>query len=187
MDHAPAIIALAALTAAAHADIADTHTDLPLVQPQIFYEIDVSGMSTWDIFGDPDNEIISVYLGSFANITAIEWDLTVQTAGSSWLSDVSFAFLDHPNQLTITPGMDSTMPGLANFTSPPGFSLDPSDYFNVGADGILEIELFETVDDNANAVDATFLAGSYIRVLVPAPSGAAAFGALSLLAARRRR
>ncbi|CAN0594277.1 unnamed protein product, partial [Laminaria digitata] len=61
----------------------------------------------------------------------------------------------------------------------------------VGADGILDINFFESFDDVAGEIDATYLAGSTITIvgqgIVPAPASLALIGLGGLAAGRRRR
>jgi len=186
MHTAPTIL-LATLTATHAAAESTAHRPTPAAQPRIFYEIDIGGVSTWDAFGAAANERLAIHLGAFAHITAIEWDVTIATVGNSWLSEAGFAFLDSPTTLSLFPGVGNDFSGTGTFSSAGVFTLPSNDYFDVGADGLLEIEFFESFDDAPNAIDAAFLPGSVIRVLVPAPPSVAALLALAGDAARRRR
>lgn len=142
--------------------------------------IDISGMASWDFQGDPDNEILELFIG-FAIPIGIEWDVYITTVGTSWADEVTFGIADE--SLLISPGAGDALP-VTNM------NYQGSVYggFMGSLDGVMEIEIFETgFDDNANAIDAYFEQGSRITVVFPAPSGLAMLGFGGLMCARRRR
>ncbi len=153
---------------------------------------DLSGMQSWGLDGDFDNETMSFFptLGEpFNVILQITYDLNIQTLGDSLLSDVNVRFGNS------TGTFDGNFPGVFN----PGIAHDFSGQkrflgsfltdFHLNPDGELRFSLFESFDNNAGAVDAIFLPGSTITVdyFIPAPSSAALLGIGGLLATRRRR
>ncbi|MBX3375077.1 MAG: hypothetical protein KF817_14695 [Phycisphaeraceae bacterium] len=99
--------------------------------------------------------------GSAVTITGIGWDLNIETFGASWRSEARIAFMDNlgsPPATTLAPGVADNSP------SPPG----GTDYSSNGivvladvfqpdillADGVLDLEFFESFVDDANGPDA---------------------------------
>ncbi|MGJ8637407.1 MAG: hypothetical protein ACSHX5_11225 [Phycisphaerales bacterium] len=153
--------------------------------------IDLSGVNSWDLQLDADNEILSQLLEANAHVVGVGFDVNISSVGASWLSE---AVMNLEDALFITAGIGDDFAGTASYSS--GGILDlftvgttPLDFF-VGADGILDIEFFESFDDVADAIDATFGAGSSIQIqyeTIPAPGAAAMLGLGGLVAGRRRR
>ncbi len=171
---------LAALTALAGLTLC---VSTPQTQAQTAITLDVSGMASWDFQGDPDNETFTVFLGVMAPIIEFSWNLNITTVGASWADELTLGLLG--NSVIINPALgDSFTVVNQNYQG----SIDPQ-LLVIGADGILDFEFYETgFDDNADAIDAYFEAGSTITiVLMPAPGSLAAMGFAGLFAARRRR
>lgn len=152
--------------------------------------IDISGVNSWDLQLDASNEILGQLIGASAHITGIGWDVNLSTVGLSWLSEATMNFED---ALFLTVGNGDDAPGTASYSS--GGILDltslttPLDFF-LSADGILDIEFFESFDDVADAIDSTFGNGSTIQVqyeVIPAPGAVAMLGLGGIVAGRRRR
>lgn len=201
MQAALAVSIACGLVSAASADLIDP---LPLTEPPagakvstsidlggFAYTYDLSGVASWDAFGSINNEILSLDV-DFAHrvVTRLSWDVSIQTVGASWLSEVTIAFLDSPNGLVLAPGTDNA-PGTGAYSSN-GIvdlsALDPTFPFSVGADGVIQMEVFESFDDEADAIDAVFLPGSTITFyFIPAPSSVIALAGATMLFARRRR
>ncbi|PCI08803.1 hypothetical protein COB72_07600 [bacterium] len=145
--------------------------------------LDVSGMATWGFQGDPANDRLDVFVGSGALLTSILWDLNITTVGISWAEEVSIGFFG--NSLTIFPGLGDaftvTNQNYAGHMAPTNILL--------GADGILDIEFFESVwDDNLDAIDAYFEEGSTITItIIPTPGPLALLGLGGLTITRRKR
>jgi len=151
--------------------------------------------------GAPGNTVIEVFIGANNSVTALGWDVNIETIGLSWLSEVVFNFDDttgaNPNSVNVTPAPGDGMgtgvndqPGMGNFAS--GGLVDLTDAglgnLTVGADGILRIEIFEGYDDGPGPdafVDGSFTIGLLNEI--PAPGAVALFGLGGLAAARRRR
>ena len=153
---------------------------------------DVSGMQSWGLDGDFDNETMSFFPtqgAPFNVILEIAYDLNIQTLGNSLLSDVSVRFGNSTGTFdggwpdVFNPGFAHDLSGRKRFVG--SFLTD----FQLNADGELRFSLFELSDDNPNAVDAVFLPGSTITVsyFIPSPSSAVLLGMGGLLAVRRRR
>ena len=140
------------------------------------------------------NQIAGAPLGGEVTIDAIEYELTVETIGFSWLSESSIFFTDFnelndPNAFALSPGLGSDMPGLETFSSGgllefSGLGLDPLTLDQ----GTIYLEYFETFDDVPFAQDSTITGTVTFRgSFVPAPGAAAMLGFAGLVGARRRR
>jgi hypothetical protein len=128
--------------------------------------ISIAGVNSFDSLGAPLNETISSDLGALlgtpggpVRVTGIGWDATIETVGASWLSE---AVIDFDGAVFLTMGVGDDFPsppGGTNYSSPIvdliGLGLD-----FVAGDGILDLEFFESFDDNLNAIDARYLTGS---------------------------
>jgi len=153
--------------------------------------INLSGMESWDLFGDPDNTLLSFGLFGSAQIIAIDWSLMITAHGASWLSEVNINLsnTDKSGSFNLTPGSGNDAPGTGSFSSG-GFVdlVGPGDDFALNADGQLHVELYESFDDVDDAVDATFGTASFIRVqYVPAPGALAVLGLGGFISTRRKR
>ncbi|MBZ0171556.1 MAG: hypothetical protein K8E66_04180 [Phycisphaerales bacterium] len=196
------IIAIAGLASAAAADAALTVNPAYAghnAGPRSNY---ASGTMTvavdydhWDANLDPSNTVLFLDLnaalggiaGNDAYVTGIGWDTTIATVGGSWLSESAY---DFAGQIFLSPGAGDTFSGTAAYSS--GGIVDLSDNGLpdiLAAGGILSLEMFESFDDVADAIDS-HQAGSLTLVVdykVPAPAGLAVLGLGGLVAARRRR
>ncbi len=166
-------IALAAVVAAAGLANADTMV------------IDVSGIQSWGFAGDAQNEFLNVLVGASASITNIAWDVNLTTLGISWAEENTMGFFGNSEEV---------LPGFGD-----GFTVTNMNYSGsqasaivLGADGMLDIEFYETGwDDNAGDVDSLYESGSTITLsgtgFVPTPGSLAVLGLGGLVAGRRRR
>jgi hypothetical protein len=155
--------------------------------------VDLSGLESWDLEGDPDNQIFNIDRspgGKFGVILGVSYDFTVQTVGTSWLSDVNL-------NLEIIDGW------FHDPFWPEPFALGPGDNFggtqrytgffeadvHLNPDGKFNVSLFESFDDQPDGVDAILLEGSTLTVhwFIPSPGTGAVFGSWGMLMARRRR
>jgi hypothetical protein len=144
--------------------------------------IDLSGLTSNDFQGDPDNHILSIHLGAGSTITSIAWNVNLTTVGVSWADEATITFN----------GIQSINPGAGD-----AFTVTSQNYAGstasglvVDASGILQIELHEIgFDDNPDEPDAIYEDGSYIQLItfVPSPGSLSAFGLAGLVGARRRR
>jgi len=166
-----------------------------------FYTVDLEDAESWGHLGNDDNMILTFdvtpgYRGD--TVTGIAWDLTIETVGESWLSDVTFGFNDStgdaPGGFDFTPGADpggsNDMPGVRRFASD-GFAdltFNGLPNLRLQHDGLLVIEIYEVFDDDLGSVDA-FISGTLTIGLLglPAPSGAVVFFGLGGAVATRRR
>ena len=157
--------------------------------------IDISGLQSWGLDGDVTNETGIFYPGALDPelgyiILRIDYDITIQTFGSSWLSDLNIRFGNSDATFhgswpdTFIPGAGANSGGTQRFTG--SFFTD----IHLNKDAEFHVELFESFDDVAGGPDAVLLPGSTLTFgrFIPAPGGATTLG-LGLLAigARRRR
>ena len=158
--------------------------------------IDLSGLESWDFFGSTFNTILTEQIGAGSTITGIGFDVSIDTVSPSYLEEaiISFSNTSGSDGIDLTPGLGDNFAGSASYSS--GGLVDLSDVdglgtdlrFDVDADGLLVIELWEDYDDEEAAVDATYGAGSYVTIeYIPAPASAALLGLGGFVATRRRR
>lgn len=131
--------------------------------------LDISGEQSWDAVYDSSNTILYVPIPTGKQMTGIGWDVTLATVGGSWLSEARFYFDGSDRDgtgLWLTPGAGNSAPGTGTFTSPvidlAGAGIPP---IPILADGLLWIELNESFDDVADAVDADWLATSTLTIV----------------------
>lgn len=155
------------------------------------YNIDLAGIQSWDAAGSPNNHTLSIFIGANVTVAYIGWDnVVIETNGASWLSEARINFLASPIGLNLAPGSADAFPGAGGPYSSGGLidlaALDPTYPFQVGADGMLHIEFFESFDDVAGAPDAVWLSGT-LSINFPTPGGTAVLLAGFGFCARRRR
>jgi len=157
--------------------------------------IDISGLQSWGLDGDPDNETGIFFPGPLDPdlgyiILRIDYDITIQTFGLSKFSELNIRFGNSNGTFhgswpdTFVPGQSDSS-GIQRFTG--SFSTD----IHLNEDGEFHVELFEGIwDDNPGQVDAVLLPGSTMTFgrFIPAPGGVSmlAIGALTVGSRRRR-
>ncbi len=122
------------------------------------YSEDITGAISWDFLGDPDNEVRTPTL-TCVSADDIGWTgVTLTTAGISWGQESNL-------QVAASDGSDAStiqfFPGAASSGTfgPTTGNLGSS--VAVLPDMVLRMEFHETsFDDNSNAPDATYTAGS---------------------------
>jgi len=167
--------------------------------------IDVSGLFSWDGFGDTSNQVLMVNAaallggstGDAVTIEGLGWDVDIETTlngpfGGSWLSEARFTYGSTAvfNHVGVRPGFGSDFGGHQRFTNPVVDLSDNGIPDLVLPNGWLRIELNETFDDSNDQIDAAYLANSFLTIrgtVVPAPGAIALAGLGGLLVARRRR
>lgn len=158
--------------------------------------IDLSGLQSWDIDGSILNESRSFQLAEPGPIKGfgyiildIDYDITIQTMGSSRLSELVIRFGNSDGTFhgnwpdTFQPGFGANFSGTQRFTG--SFQTD----IHLNEDGLFVVELFEAFNDLPGA-DAVLLDGSTMSlgVFIPAPGGATLLAmSAGMLGARRRR
>lgn len=156
--------------------------------------IDISGLQSWNLDGDPSNQTGVYYPGSLDPelgyiILYIEYDITIQTIGESWLSEVNLRYGNSDGTFhgswpdVLTPGIGADYSGTQRFTG--SFLTD----IHLNIDGEFHVELFESFDDDPFAADAILLPGSTLTFgrFIPTPSGITLLGIAVLAACRRNR
>lgn len=159
-------------------------------------------VASWDLEDDASNVVLTFDLAALAGqpsgtameMTGLGWNVFQSTVGPSWGQEMTASFEDSAG----TPGVylgpsASAAPivGVQNNSS--GGILDLTDNAIpniVLADGILQIEFFETYDDVANAIDGNWLAGSSFDIaykVVPAPGAMGLLGLAGVAALGRKR
>ena len=175
-------IALAVIAATAGLASADTMV------------IDVSGTEFFDALGDSSNTILSVLVGASASITSISWDLNLTTftdPNASFPSWASEANIDFNGLLNLQ--VSGTAAGVVNENN--AGTAVMADILGgplvLGADGLLNMEFWESFDDSADNADSAMKDGSTITLngngFVPTPGSMAVLGLGGLVAGRRRR
>ncbi len=151
-------------------------------------DINVDGIESWDSLSDPDNTVLIIDVaaalglpsGTPVTMNGIGWDVTITTNDPSWLSEARIYFDDDINPdltgLFLAPGVNDSFPGSASYSSGGIIKLADVGIPDIPLpDGNLRVEFYESFDDFADGVDATW-AGTVTIQAVPEP------GALSLLA-----
>lgn len=155
--------------------------------------IDISGLQSFGLDGDLSNETGIYYPGALDPelgyiILRINYDITIQTFGDSWLSEVNIRFGNSDGTFhgswpdVFTPGLGNDFSGTQRFTG--SFNTD----IHLNQDAEFHVSLFESFDDHAGA-DAILLSGSTMSfdIFIPSPSSASLLMIASLGATRRRR
>ncbi|MGD1703205.1 hypothetical protein [Dapis sp. BLCC M229] len=184
------------------------YDQLPITQTQTF---DISGTNSWDSLGDPDNEVLTLDIadalglgsGSAVNLFGVGWDVTIMTDGSlsdgdgSWFSEAEIRITDTSGNVLFDfdagtgefPGTDTFVGGEFQLT-PVGSEFQFTPAFL--ADGLVNVEFYESFDDATDVIDATYLATSTLTfqiepVDVPEPAFLLGFVLLGGELYRRKR
>lgn len=132
----------------------------------------IGGQSSYDEFDDPDNYSADQNASISGDVVAIEVvNLNLTTPGASFCSEAIITIADEAGLATSnyvdiqpstnlngSPCSDLPLSGLLVLTS--------AQTFPVGPGNQVHLELWETFDDDVDAVDATFTAGSTVLVYV---------------------
>ncbi|MFK7887728.1 MAG: hypothetical protein AB8G16_12790 [Gammaproteobacteria bacterium] len=154
-------------------------------------EFDLNGIESVGERGDSANTLLTLDL-NFAGtqgpveVSAIGWDVIIETLGNSWLSEATIGFEDSAGNalLDLRPGIDDTFAGTQSYLSD-GNALGQiplGDLAFVLDDGLLILNFHETFDDVAGMTDAIWN-GSLSFQASPVPVPAAGLLLLSALGA----
>jgi hypothetical protein len=158
------------------------------------FVFDVSGILSFDGPGAALNIIRTLNIGPETKVVGIGWDVTLFADSPSYLSELVVRFGSSSVwDLNLTPGVGDDFPGTASYSSGGvvdlvGLALN----FAVGADGVLRMEFYESVDDFAGDFDGEWLSGALtIRTMpIPEPGTYAmmllGLGAVGAMARRRK-
>jgi hypothetical protein len=154
---------------------------LALAEPaERIYSLDVSGWLSQGELGNAQNVIGTLSIGAGQAVTGIGWDVSLRADAPSWLSEMGIRFFGAGGVFVdLFPATETREPGTGSFASSGIVDLGPLGLsFQVGADGLLRFELFESFDDLANAADGAWQSGTVtVRVSeVPEPLSFALFG-----------
>ncbi|MDX2018512.1 MAG: hypothetical protein SFY95_12845 [Planctomycetota bacterium] len=152
--------------------------------------ITLSGIPSFDPFGDANNFVGGVFIGANAQIVGIGWDVNLTANSPSWLSELTVA-IENTSQsggVFLAPGTGDDFGGTRTYSSGGivdlvGLGLN----FTLGGDGILRLEFFEGFDDFANGVDGFWNSGTLSIQWIPTPGALAILGLGGIAAGRRRR
>jgi len=154
--------------------------------------VNVAGIQSYDLQGEPGNTVIDLNLGALAQVTSISWNFDITAHDPSWLSDM---------QVSFTPSSGDGVAFTASGTNASGSEhqqgsadlIDLGLAFKVAADGKLHLEFSENFKDLApGQADGQWDSGSftigYVSA-VPEPSTYAMMmlGLLAVGAVARRR
>ena len=108
--------------------------------------VDVTGTQSWGLQG---NTALTYQVGAFSTVTSIGYAVNVTAISPSWLSEIGVKFTDSAgNGVHFTPGGDDDFQGTVSYAGYYELS-DLNLVFQVGADGILRLEFFESFNDYA--------------------------------------
>ncbi len=147
---------------------------------------DVNGAESIGTLGDAANEVRSMFIGAGVQITDLEWNVTLSTEGSSWLSEMGLDFSAADGSgVSVFPGLGDDTNGVGSYTG--STSLGSSSFF-LGMDGMLTGRFFEYFEDSPGNAEGHWR-GSFSVTYVPEPASyaLAALGLLGIAATRRRR
>lgn len=110
-------------------------------------DLNVNGAQSAGLFGDAGNTTLYLDVGANSTVTSVSFDVILTAFSPSLLSELGVVFGDAKfnSATTITELILLNEPGTRPYTDFLELSGDTS--FQVGADGLLRVEFFETFDD----------------------------------------
>jgi len=126
----------------------------------IAQSLSLSNLNSWDGFGDSDNYTTKLcgFLPNSEIIGSVYSNIDLSPFGQSWCSEVSIRL----GQVTFTPaaGENNTAPCNNNYTGG-GAEIFTNLGISFEADGMgcVDIQIYESFDDEADEIDATILSG----------------------------
>lgn len=153
--------------------------------------INAAGVASFDAAAAAGNTVLTFNVTPGALVDAISYNLSLATVGESWMTEASIAFLNSNGDGVVLSGLGEGAPGTGTYAGAASLvSLNLQ--FNVGADGLLIVEFYESYDDVTGAADANWTAGGITFgnigvVPEPATYGLMALGMLAVVGAARRK
>lgn len=157
--------------------------------------VDVTGVPSYDEYGDPGNTVLNFNVGANTTVTGLTFDVQLTAYVDSWLSEMALR-IGNSAQTTgviFTPGAGDDISGTKIYAGTIDLAaLDLA--FNVDQDGILRLEFYESFKDLTTGYpDGRWGAGTVtfdLAHLVPEPDSYPLVGiallALALNLRRRR-
>jgi len=137
--------------------------------------VNVAGAESYGEVGDAGNTVFTFNVGAGVTITGISYSVNVTAFSPSWMSEIALNFTDSDqlDGVAFTPAFDTDAPGTGSYSDSADL-VDLGLSFQVGADGLLRLEFFETFDDFDGA-DGIWNSGTITfftdAVDVPPPTG----------------
>ena len=137
--------------------------------------VNVAGAESYGEIGDAGNTVFTFNVGAGVTITGISYSVNVTAFSPSWMSEIALNFTDSDqlDGVAFTPAFDTDAPGTGSYSDSADL-VDLGLSFQVGADGLLRLEFFETFDDFDGA-DGIWNSGTITfftdAVDVPPPTG----------------
>ena len=130
--------------------------------PATIKSITVGGMNSWDAFGDPNNEVFMLCgFAANGNMVGLSWTgVDLSPVGGSNCSEVVLQF---GNTINLLPALGENSPPPCNNGYAGGSNSNLQELnldFPADQDGCVSIEIFESLDNNSNSIDAGIDAGS---------------------------
>ena len=110
--------------------------------------VNVAGAESYGEVGDAGNTVFNFNVGAGVTITGISYSVNVTAFSPSWMSEIALNFTDSDQVegVAFTPAFDTDAPGTGTYSDSANL-VDLGLSFQVGADGLLRLEFFETFDD----------------------------------------
>jgi len=173
------------------AELASTNPGLAQMQAIDLF-INAAGVPSFDGPAAAGNTVLTFNVTPGALVDAISYNLSLATVGASWLSEATISFLNsNGDGVVLSAGFGEDDSGTGTYVGSALLSsLGLS--FNIGADGLLIVEFYESFDDVLGAADANWTSGGITLGnigVVPEPGtyGMMALGMLAVVVAARRR
>lgn len=164
----------------------------------IVIPFDVTGIQSNNGAGDPGNTIVILDAAAAAGLpsgTPIEmngvgWDVVIESFGASWLSEIAVGFGAEggPTEINLRPGAGTNAPGGPTpFASGGVLKFDTIPLPNIVLpNGNLQMEFFESFDDDPAAIDGQWVSGTLNIQVTPEPASLSLLGLGALALLRRR-
>ncbi|MES2159957.1 MAG: PEP-CTERM sorting domain-containing protein [Pseudomonadota bacterium] len=155
--------------------------------------VNVAGVQSYDLYGEPGNTVIELNLGAQAQVTSIAWNFNITAYSPSWLADMEVHFDSSAGSdgVVFTPSIVEDS-GTEHHEGSADL-VDLGLAFKVGANGKLRIEFSENYKDlNPGEADGQWDSGSFTigyvsAVPEPATYGMMLLGLLAIGVVARRR